>query len=111
MIGISLLLSWILALTVTPLLGHYFFKRGSGDDQDSYSGFLFRSYGALLRGALKARWLVVVGLVGITVMCFMGFGLIKQQFFPNSNTPLFYVHYKLPAGNRDRDHVSTYGGG
>ncbi|MCA2006935.1 efflux RND transporter permease subunit [Tritonibacter mobilis] len=97
-IGISLLLSWILALTVTPLLGHYFFKRGSGDDQDSYSGFLFRSYGALLRGALKARWLVVVGLVGITVVCFMGFGLIKQQFFPNSNTPLFYVHYKLPQG-------------
>ncbi|MDF9302228.1 efflux RND transporter permease subunit [Tritonibacter mobilis] len=97
-IGISLLLSWILALTVTPLLGHYFFKRGSGDDQDSYNGLLFRSYGALLRGALKARWLVVVGLIGVTVMCFMGFGLIKQQFFPNSNTPLFYVHYKLPQG-------------
>ena len=23
---------------------------------------------------------------------------MKQQFFPNSNTPLFFVHYKLPQG-------------
>jgi len=97
-IGISLLLSWLLALTVTPLLGHYFFKRGTGEAQDSYGGLLFRAYGALLRAALKLRWLVVAGLVAITVLCFMGFGMLKQQFFPNSNTPLFYVHYKLPQG-------------
>ncbi|TNJ48515.1 efflux RND transporter permease subunit [Phaeobacter sp. B1627] len=97
-IGISLLLSWVLALTATPLLAHYFFKRGTGDDLDSYGGLLFRGYGAILRLALKLRWLVVLGLVAITVVCFMGFGMLKQQFFPNSNTPLFYVHYKLPQG-------------
>ncbi len=97
-IGISLLLSWLLALTATPLLAHYFFKRGTGGDEDGYNGILFRSYGALLRLALKLRWLVVIGLVGVTVVCFAGFGMLKQQFFPNSNTPLFYVHYKLPQG-------------
>ena len=31
-------------------------------------------------------------------MCLAGFGQIKQQFFPNSSTPLFFVHYKLPQG-------------
>ncbi|WP_164658277.1 efflux RND transporter permease subunit [Tropicibacter sp. Alg240-R139] len=97
-IGISLLLSWILALTVTPLLGHYFFKQGTGDGADAYSGLIFRAYGATLRAALRLRWLVIPGLVAITVACFMGFGLMKQQFFPNSNTPLFFVHYKLPQG-------------
>ncbi|SLN28735.1 Multidrug resistance protein MexB [Falsiruegeria litorea R37] len=97
-IGISLLLSWVLALTVTPLLGHYFFKQGSGDDVDAYGGLIFRAYGATLRAALKLRWLVIPGLVAITAACFMGFGLMKQQFFPNSNTPLFFVHYKLPQG-------------
>ena len=54
--------------------------------------------GATLRLALRLRWLVVVGLIGVTVACFAGFGLVKQQFFPNSNTPLFFVHYKLPQG-------------
>ncbi|MEX0366752.1 MAG: efflux RND transporter permease subunit [Ruegeria sp.] len=97
-IAISLLLSWVLAITVTPLLGHYFFKQGHADDADAYGGWLFRTYGALLRQALKLRWLVIVGLVGITAACFAGFGLMKQQFFPNSNTPLFFVHYKLPQG-------------
>ena len=97
-ISISLLLSWLLAITVTPLLGHYLFRQGSGDDHDAYSGIVFRSYGATLRLALRLRWLVVVGLIGVTVACFAGFGLVKQQFFPNSNTPLFFVHYKLPQG-------------
>jgi len=98
-IAISLLLSWLLALTATPLLGHYFFKQGSGDELDSYSGFLFRGYGALLRLSLKMRWLVVPGLIAVTVLCFIGFGQVKQQFFPNSNTPLFFVNYKLPQGS------------
>lgn len=98
-IGISLLLSWLLAITVTPLLGHYLFKRGIAGGTGAYEGTLFRVYAATLRGAIKARWLVVVALIGITVACFAGFGQIKQQFFPNSNTPLFFVHYKLPQGS------------
>ena len=98
-IGISLLLSWLLALTVTPLLGHYFFKRGSGEGEaGSYNGFIFRAYAGLLRACLRLWWLVIPGLVAITVICFMLFGQIKQQFFPDSNTPLFFVHYKLEQG-------------
>ena len=97
-IGISLLLSWVLAITVTPLLGHYLFKRGEAGGAGAYDGPIFRAYAAVLRAALKLRWLVVVALLGITVACYVGFGMVKQQFFPDSNTPLFYVHYKLPQG-------------
>lgn len=97
-ISISLLLSWILGLTVTPMLGSILFKQGKGGEDTAYNGPLFRAYGALLRGAIKARWLVVVGLIGVTIVCFASFGQIKQQFFPDSNTPLFFVHYKLPQG-------------
>ncbi len=97
-IGISLLLSWVLALTVTPMLGHYLFKQGKEGDADAYGGFIFRIYGWSLRLALKLRWLVIVGLVAVTAVCYAGFGLMKQQFFPDSNTPLFFVHYKLPEG-------------
>ncbi len=97
-IGISLLLSWVLAITVTPLLGHYFFKQGREGEVDAYGGILFRAYGAILRWSLRFRWVVIAALIGVTVACFAGFGLMKQQFFPNSNTPLFFVHYKLPQG-------------
>lgn len=97
-IGISLLLSWVLAITATPLLAHYVFRQGSGEAGDPYGGPVFRAYGAILRGALRVRWLVIAALLALTVVCYWGFGQVKQQFFPDSNTPIFYVHYKLPQG-------------
>ncbi|MEO0916177.1 MAG: efflux RND transporter permease subunit, partial [Pseudomonadota bacterium] len=97
-IAISLLLSWVLALTVTPLLGHYFFVTKEGGDDDAYGGLLFRIYAGFLRRCLKLWWLVTMALVAVTVACFILFGQIKQQFFPDSNTPLFFVDYKLPQG-------------
>lgn len=97
-IAISLLLSWVLAVTATPLLGHYFFKVGHADAADAYSGIMFRAFGASLRGALRLRWLVIVALFAITAACYYGFGQVKQQFFPNSNTPIFFAHYTLPQG-------------
>ncbi|WP_299655598.1 efflux RND transporter permease subunit [uncultured Jannaschia sp.] len=97
-IGISLMLSWLLAITATPLLAHYVFKRGSAEAGGSYGGPLFRAYRAVLRVALKMRWLVVAVLIGVTALCYWGFGKVQQQFFPDSNTPLFYAHYQLPQG-------------
>jgi len=97
-IGISLLLSWVLAITATPLLAHYLFKVGGGEEGGAYNGPVFRAYAAVLRGAIRLRWLVIAGLIVLTGACYWGFGQVKQQFFPDSNTPLFYVHYKLPQG-------------
>ncbi|SFE75729.1 efflux RND transporter permease subunit [Roseivivax sediminis] len=97
-VGISLLLSWLLAVTVTPLLGHYLFKQGNADAPEPAVGRMLSAYQLLLRGALRFRWLVVGGLVATTVLCVIGFGQVKQQFFPNSNTPIFFVHYKKPQG-------------
>ncbi|MEM6388304.1 MAG: efflux RND transporter permease subunit [Pseudomonadota bacterium] len=97
-IAISLLLSWLLAITVTPLLGHYLFKQGNASDGDAYGGAVYRAYGGLLRGMLRLRWLVAVALLGITVACYALFGQVRQQFFPDSSTPLYFVHYKLPQG-------------
>ncbi|SIO10652.1 efflux RND transporter permease subunit [Vannielia litorea] len=97
-IAISLLLSWVLAITATPLLGHYFFWRGNDDGGDSYDGALFRGYAAVLRASIKLRWPVIAALVAGTAVCYALFGQIKQQFFPDSNTPLYFVHYKLPQG-------------
>lgn len=97
-IAISLMLSWALAITVTPLLGHYFFRQGEKGASGGYDGAIFRGYASVLRASLKLRWLVLVALIGTTVMCYAMFGQIKQQFFPDSNTPLYFVNYKLPQG-------------
>ncbi|MTI45617.1 multidrug efflux pump subunit AcrB [Roseibium hamelinense] len=99
-IGISLILSWVFAITVTPLFGKYFFRttEGNSDDHDPYKGIIYATYRAFLVGTLHARLLTVAVLVGITVTCIMAFGNVKQAFFPDSNTPLFYVNYWAPQG-------------
>ncbi|MFD1694471.1 efflux RND transporter permease subunit [Roseibium aestuarii] len=98
-IGISLLLSWVFAVTVTPLFGKYFFKVGAGGDgHDPYKGILYTFYRKFLIVSLKARVLTVVVLVAITAVCFVAFGSVKQAFFPDSNTPIFYIHYWAPQG-------------
>lgn len=113
-IMISLLLSWLLAITVTPLLGYYLLKNIKGDDKDPYAGFLYRAYQKLLTLALRVRLITVALLVAITALCIWGFGLIPQAFFPNSNTPIFYVNYSLQHGTdirateRDAKEIDRY---
>ncbi len=97
---ISLLLSWVLAVTVTPLLGHYLFKTEHNDaDDDIYQGRGFRLYRGLLGLALRHRRITLVILLVTTVVSVIGFGQVKQSFFPPSNTPIFYVNYYLPQGS------------
>ncbi|MEM9477013.1 MAG: efflux RND transporter permease subunit [Pseudomonadota bacterium] len=97
-ICISLLLSWVLAVTVTPLLGHYCFKQGTDDGSSGYEGAIFQMYGSFLRVMLRLRWIVAIALIAITAACFVVFGQVRQQFFPDSSTPLYFIHYKLPQG-------------
>jgi multidrug efflux pump subunit AcrB len=98
-IGISLMLSWIVAITVTPLLGSYFFQVGGlREGEDPYDGRLFRAYGVVVRGALKLRWPVILALFGTTAACVLAFGQVTQQFFPPANTPIFYLNYKGAQG-------------
>ncbi|AGI66738.1 RND/MFP-family efflux tansporter RND-component [Octadecabacter antarcticus 307] len=99
-IGLSLMLSWVFAVTVTPLLGAYVFKVGGlKEGEDPYSGPVFRAYRGIVRGALRARWLVIVSLLGITAGCIVAFGQVTQQFFPPSDTPLFFLEYKAAQGS------------
>ncbi|MCF7483483.1 efflux RND transporter permease subunit [Vibrio sp. J1-1] len=103
----SLFLSWITAITLTPFLANLLLKeedKASGDeDQDPYKGWLFVAFGALLKVALRFRWLTVAAMVALLVGAVVAFGNVKQQFFPPSNTPMFYVDMWMPEGTDIRE--------
>lgn len=99
-IAISLLLSWLFAVTVAPLLASKLFRtEPEGTHKDPYDRWLFRAYGKTLGGALKLRWLVIATLVTITAVSYYGFTFVSQQFFPNSNTSIFYANVKFQQGS------------
>tara|TARA_Y100000589_G_scaffold289225_1_gene291220 strand:+ start:4255 stop:7305 length:3051 start_codon:yes stop_codon:yes gene_type:complete len=99
-IGISLLLSWVLAITITPYLAHHLYKPNTDTgSEDPYAGGLYRMYARALSGALRHRGTTVLALVVVTALSYFAFGFVKQAFFPNSNAPLFYVNYYMPQGS------------
>src|SRR5262249_44294249 len=98
---ISLSLSWISSVTVTPLLGALFFKPaadGVTSPADPYGGFVFQAYRRVLVLALKFRWAVVVACIAGFVAAVYGFTKVDQSFFPPATRPQFMVDVHLPAG-------------
>lgn len=104
----SLFLSWITALTLTPFLADLLLKDGEVNDDeevDPYKGAMYVLFGSLLKFAIRFRWLTVAGMIGLLVAAVIGFGNVKQQFFPASNTPMFYVDMWMPEGTDIRETV------
>ena len=107
---ISLFLSWITAITLTPFFCDLFFKEklntaADAVHEDPYKGFLFVGYKWLLDKAMRFRWLTVVCLVTALVVSGWAFQFVKQAFFPPSTTPMLYMDIQLPEGS----HIdSTY---
>jgi multidrug efflux pump subunit AcrB len=103
---ISLSLSWVSSITVTPLLSYLFFKPkagGTAQRGDPYQGLLFRIYRNFLVLALRFRWAVVVLALGAFVAALYGFTKVNQSFFPPATRSQFMVDVFLPAGSHIRE--------
>jgi multidrug efflux pump subunit AcrB len=97
---ISLSLSWITAISSTPLLCALLLKPGEsgGEQEDPYAARPFQIYRGFVAAAVNHRW-VTMGLVaGMFALAAFGFGYVKSGFFPDSSTPLFFVDIYEPEG-------------
>ncbi|WOA30398.1 efflux RND transporter permease subunit [Alloalcanivorax xenomutans] len=109
---ISLLLSWVVAITLTPFFADLIFSRDKVSDdnderEDPYAGRFFHLYRGLLERAIHHRVLTLVLMGVLLVASVAGFGLVKQSFFPPSNTPIFLIDYWLPEGSDIRATVDN----
>ncbi|MCV2401879.1 efflux RND transporter permease subunit [Marinomonas sp. C2222] len=100
---ISLLLSWLTAITLTPFFCDLFFKETvttekNEDLNDPYKGFIFSGYKWLLDKAMHYRWMTVILLLAALVTSGWAFQFVKQAFFPPSTTPMFYMDVQMPEG-------------
>ena len=102
---VSLLLSWVVAITLTPFFADLLFSADraveEGDDtgEDPYKGRFFQLYRGMLHRAIHHRVLTLLFMFVLLVAAILGFGLVKQSFFPPSNTPIFLLDYWLPQGS------------
>ena len=103
---ISLSLSWVSSVTITPLLSYLAFKPkagGASAQSDPYNSLPFRIYRQLLVLALRHRWAVVALVTVSFVLSLHGFTKVSQSFFPPATRPQFMVDTFLPAGTHIRE--------
>ena len=132
-IAVSLVVSWIVAVLFTPLLG---VTLAAGDDEgpsrDGKRPVRPRLRPALLDFCMRWRWLTIgADARASSRVSLVGMGFVQQQFFPSSDRPELIVDWNLPQNasiarhqrpdgavrdarcspaNQDVDHWSTYVG-
>ena len=101
-LALSQLLSWVLALTQTPLFGD-FMLRVNPAAHDPYDTKFYRAFDRLLAALLRWRWGVVAGVVALFAAALAVMGLMPQNFFPSLDKPYFRADVLLPEGYNIRD--------
>ncbi|MBW1820029.1 MAG: efflux RND transporter permease subunit, partial [Deltaproteobacteria bacterium] len=101
---ISLMLSWVTAVTTTPLFCKTFMKTAPRDNEgaavqkDPYGGMVYRIYRGFLSTAIRMRWVTLAVVVALFALAVMGFGHLKNSFFPDSTSPQYYIDFWFPEG-------------
>jgi multidrug efflux pump len=98
-VGISLVLSWIVAVVFTPYIGFKLLKEQpvAGHDEEAiYRRGFYAMFRRFVSACLVRRRLVI----GLTVAAFIGsialFRVVPQQFFPASDRPELMVDLWMP---------------
>ncbi|GLU29887.1 efflux RND transporter permease subunit [Brucella sp. NBRC 12950] len=128
-IAVSLVVSWIVAVLFTPLLGVTILPKTMKKHAE-HKGWFARAFSRMLLFCLRWRWLTIAATMLAFAGSLGGMSLVQQQFFPSSDRPELIVDWNLPqnssiaetdrqmaqfereklADNPDIDHWSTYVG-
>lgn len=101
-IAVSLLLSWVLAITQNVFFVQEFVRRPRPDELkgELFSGRAYDLFRQALRWTIQRRYVVLGTMVLLLVIAGWGFRFIPQQFMPLLNKQYFSVDVWLPEGTR-----------
>ncbi len=101
-VGISLLVSWVISMTVTPLQCIDMLPEQKKDTTgaDPYGGKLFVLFRRIVEKAIRFRFFTLGTLAALLVVSLIGFGKVDQMFFPDSSMAKFMIDYWAPEGTR-----------
>ena len=105
----TLVASVVCSLLLTPMLASKLLRpppAGRGAYARFYAwsegrlAALERGYARLLSGALHARWLVVLGAIGVVALTVWGFRSLGSEFMGKEDTGQLSISYQLPLSTR-----------
>lgn len=99
-VGISLVISWFVAVYFTPWLGYMILKQRThtGDHNDAFDTAFYRRLRSVVSWAVEHRIIVIGSTLAIFAVSLWSFQFIPKNFFPQSSRPEILVDMWLPEG-------------
>ncbi|MBN2693644.1 efflux RND transporter permease subunit [bacterium] len=96
-VAITLLSSWLLSLTIIPLLSVKFLKvKGAISTEDSYNGIIYRVYKKILITILKTKILSVIVIIVLFSGAIYASRWVPKAFFPPSDREILTIDFTMP---------------
>ena len=95
-IAAALLISWFVAVLFAPLIGVIILPAKMKPKHEAKPGRVRGIFGAILVGAMRARWVTIALTFALLAAAIFGMGYVQQQFFPSSDRPELLVDLTLP---------------
>jgi multidrug efflux pump subunit AcrB len=101
-VGISLMVSWVVSMTLTPIkcLDMLQDPKPQEEGHDPFGSKFYKIFRGFLEKAIRMRVLFIAAMLGLLVASFVGFGFVEQLFFPSSSMSKFMIDYYAPQGTR-----------
>ncbi len=97
-IGVSLIVSWVVAVLFAPLLGVTFLPK-TLKKHSAEAGRVARVFAKSLYLAMHYRWTTIITTIALFAISLFGMTLIEQQFFPESDRPELVIDWRLPENS------------
>lgn len=99
-IGVSLMFSWVFAMSQTPFFIQEFVKRPKPDEvkEELFTGKMYDSFRRALRWVIRYKYLTIASLVLILILSAFSFKYIPKVFMPSLNKEYFTLDMWLPEG-------------
>ncbi|BBR39629.1 efflux RND transporter permease subunit [Aeromonas allosaccharophila] len=96
----SLLLSWLIAMTVTPLLCWYFIPAPTQTDEPIPPSRLAALYQKAVCWSVDNPVKLLLGVAPVLLLTLAIIPLLQVNFMPSSDRPMLFLDYWLPNGGR-----------
>ncbi|MFN3509361.1 MAG: efflux RND transporter permease subunit [Allorhizobium sp.] len=99
-VGISLVISWFVAVYFTPWLGYMILKQRAhaGSHHDAFDTAFYRRLRSIVSWAVQHRIFVIGATLAVFALSLWSFQFIPKNFFPQSSRPEILVDMWLPEG-------------
>ena len=99
-VGITLLLSWLLAMTFIPMLTTMALRidKQQVSRDEAFEGRWYGLYRELLTSSVYHPYRFLMLIAGLFAIAIVGMGLVRQEFIAPSEDPVFTAKLEMPLG-------------